>query len=80
MFMTTKTITVTKESYDILKSVKLEDESFSELVKRVFKPKFDVMSFAGIMSDMPEKEAEEIKESIRRMREHSSSLLRKRLQ
>jgi len=35
--MTTKTITIKKEVYDLLNSIKKEDESFSDLLERLAK-------------------------------------------
>ena len=75
MFMSTKTITVTEDSYSMLKSAKREDESFSELIKRLFAPKADVMQYAGMIT---EGEAKEMKRSIRELREASVKRLRER--
>ncbi len=75
MFMATKTITVTDESYQMLKSIKQQGESFSELIKRAFSPKRDIMKFAGIIS---EEDAEGIKASIRELREFSVKRFRER--
>ena len=71
MFMVTKTITITKESYDILKNVKKTEESFSVAIKRLFNPPADLMRFAGCMKDITHEDAKNIKESIRTLREHS---------
>src|SRR3989338_3297761 len=51
MFMSTKTITVTEDSYFMLKSAKREDESFSELIKRLFAPKANIMQYAGLIKE-----------------------------
>ncbi len=37
IYMTTKTITIKKEVYDLLNSIKKEDESFSDLLERLAK-------------------------------------------
>ncbi|MBI4439646.1 antitoxin VapB family protein [Candidatus Woesearchaeota archaeon] len=71
--MSTKTITVTEESYTILSSSKKTDESFSEVIKRLLTPKKDIMAYAGFISD---DEAEDIKDSIRELRERSIKRLR----
>lgn len=73
MFMSTKTITVTEESCTILSSSKKADESFSEVIKRLLTPKKDIMAYAGFISD---DEAEDIKDSIRELRERSIKRLR----
>ena len=75
MFMSTKTITVTEDSYVMLKSAKREDESFSELIKRLFAPKVDVMQYAGLIT---EHEAYQMKRSILELRENSVKRLRQR--
>ena len=51
-------------------------ESFSETVKRVTGGKQDIMRFAGALSFLTDEEVEEIKTSIKRMREYSSKRFR----
>lgn len=46
--MATKTITVTKEAYEILKSMKSKNESFSETILRIAKRK-PLSSFYGVL-------------------------------
>jgi predicted CopG family antitoxin len=49
--MATKTLTITEDAYNLLKSDKLESESFSQLVTRHFgKKKFNLMDYFGILS------------------------------
>ena len=76
--MVTKTITVTKDAYEQLKALKKSGESFSETIKRVAGSKQDIMRFAGILSDLSEKDIEEMKQSIRELRKRSVSRLRER--
>ena len=59
MFMTTKTLTIMEDAYTLLLDNKLENESFSEEVRRILsKKKLRKLSdFFGILS---EKEGEEI--------------------
>ena len=74
--MVTKTITVTKDAYEQLKALKKSGESFSETIRRVAGGKQDIMRFAGALSFLSDDEVEEIKTSIRMMREYSSKRFR----
>ena len=77
-FMVTKTLTITKEAYDQLKALKRPDESFSQTIKRITGNKQDIMRFAGILSDLSDKDIEEMKQSIRELRKRSVNRLRER--
>ncbi len=74
--MVTKTLTITKDAYEQLKSLKRPDESFSEEIKRITADKRDIMRFAGILT---EEEGEEMKKEIKKMRDYSSKRLRQEL-
>ena len=76
--MVTKTITVTKDAYEQLKALKRPEESFSEEIKRITSGKQDIMRFAGILSDLNDKDIEEMKQSIREVRKRSVSSMRER--
>ena len=76
--MVTKTITVTKDAYEQLKALKRPEESFSEEIKRITGGKQDIMRFAGILSDLSDKDIEEMKQSIRELRKRSVNRLRER--
>jgi predicted CopG family antitoxin len=61
--MVTKTLTITQEAYDMLKAAKKEDESFSEVIVRKFRPKL-----AEFIGTITEEEAEAMKDRIAAMR------------
>lgn len=63
--MSTKTISITTEAYERLRSKKMPRESFSDVILRLTGKK-DLMEFAGLLS---EKEAEEIEDSVKSLRE-----------
>jgi predicted CopG family antitoxin len=44
-FMATKTISIDIEAYERLRSVRKDNESFSQTIKRVVKPPFDFEAF-----------------------------------
>ncbi len=67
---------ITTEAYEQLKALKRPEESFSEVIKRITDDKHDIMRFAGILSDMSDKDFEEMKQSIRKLRERSVKRLR----
>ena len=61
-----KTITVTEEAYQKFKRMKLEKESFSDLINRIGSPKKDISSLVGIMKN---KDLHEVKKRIREFKE-----------
>ncbi len=58
--MATKTVALDEEAYDLLKRQKKGEESFSEAVKRLARPRRPITSFAGIWSDMSDAERKSI--------------------
>lgn len=67
MHMATKTISITQETYDMLSSWKKDNESFSDVIKRLGR-KIDLVQYAGVLS---EKKGEELQKAVRRSREAS---------
>lgn len=54
--MASKTIALDQEAYDLLRRRKKDEESFSDAVKRLARPRRPISSFGGMWSDMTEKE------------------------
>src|SRR5438552_18772850 len=73
--MGVKTITVTEEAYKMLAKEKKEDESFSEVIKRLTKDRGRLSDSLGAWK-MTDEEAEEIFSSLRRHWKESTSRLR----
>ncbi|HLC76973.1 MAG TPA: antitoxin VapB family protein [archaeon] len=60
-----KTITVTNDAYEALKKLKMGDESFSEVIRRVAKPTFNIKDYFGIL---PREGAEEAQKKLREIK------------
>lgn len=77
--MATKTVTITEDAYSLLAGHKLEDESFSEEIRRIFSKKNvkELSDFFGILSD---KEGEDMLNELERIRTADINLLRKRIE
>ncbi len=65
--MATKTITIDLEAYERLRSVRRENESFSQAIKRVVKPPPDYAALRKRLDglSLSEKAADAIEEQIR---------------
>ena len=72
MCMVTKTISIMDDVYDILLNKKRENESFSEVIRRISGRKKDIMRFAGSWSFMSNKDAEVIEKNITLMKNKST--------
>ncbi len=72
--MTSKTISVSEDAYELLKKMKLNGESFTETIRRLAKRR-RITDCAGLWSDVPEKEMEAVRESIDELRRSASKSL-----
>ncbi len=68
IIMATKTISIREEVYDILMSLKKENESFSDVIYKLAKKrKPNLRDYFGVLKDS--KTMPEIEEDIKKMRE-----------
>lgn len=74
--MAVKTITVTQDAYEALKSLKDPQESFSEAILRI-KRKRSMKDFIGILSN---ESAAELERTIKDMRRRHTATHQKRMQ
>lgn len=72
--MTSKNISITEEVYRLLSLAKLEDESFSDVIRRLMKRR-DLTSCAGLWSDIPDGEVGLLSNSIKQLRERAKESL-----
>jgi len=71
--MATKTITITEDAYNILKSSKSDDESFTDVIVRIAK-KDALSEIAGVLT---KKEAGELREHIKASRSLTEERLKR---
>ena len=69
MSMTSKTISVREEVYDMLEKEKLPEESFSDTLTRLVKEKGKISDLAGAWSDLDEEELESIEKGMKKVRD-----------
>ena len=67
--MATKTVALDGEAYDLLKRQKHADESFSDAVKRLARPRRPISDFGGMWSDLSEKERKSLDQTYADLRE-----------
>jgi predicted CopG family antitoxin len=66
--MATKTITITEDAYEMIKRLKHEGESFSDLFKRLGSTRARVSDIMGILKHTP-KEADEFARRVKDIHE-----------
>ena len=70
MLMTTKTLTIMEDAYEMLARAKRGDESFSDVIRRLTK-KGSIMEFAGAWSDLTNEEVKRMYSAIEDSRARS---------
>lgn len=63
-----KTLSVTREAYDLLKRQRGPGESFSDAIVRLATSRGDLLDFAGAWKEVSREEGEEMKALVREMR------------
>ncbi len=79
--MVTKTVALDVEAYEMLKRQKRTDESFSDAVKRLARPRIQLSAFAGVWKDLTPQERRELDlvyAELRAADERRSEKLRRR--
>lgn len=78
MFMATKTLTIMEDAYNLLRQNKLENESFSEEIRRMIlrKGRKKLIDLFGILSA---EEGDALTESLNKARAANIKLLKERL-
>jgi len=75
--MSVRTVTLSKDAYDALASLKVEGESFSEVVRRLTGSRTLLSAFAGAWDGVPKSEIDEIRKYIRNSDRLSREMNRK---
>ena len=70
--MGTKTISIMDDVYELLVRHKRKDESFSDVIRKVFVRKKDIMRFAGAWKDISDEDTKKMKDFIKKMRKDST--------
>ncbi len=68
--MTSKNISLTDDAYELLKKMKLGEESFSDTIRRLAKRR-RLSDCAGLWADIPDEEMEDITGSIMEIRKRA---------
>jgi predicted CopG family antitoxin len=76
--MGTKTISVMDDAYNLLVLNKMQNESFSDVIRRVFQKKSNLLDLAGSLKCIDEKDAKKMKRNIMILREKSTKELYKK--
>ena len=77
--MGTKTITIMDDAYELLVRNKRKDESFSDVVRREFSKQGSIIDCAGILSDLTDRQVEEMENAIKKSREYTRKHIMERI-
>ena len=77
--MASKTLSVTEDVYYLLAREKFKKESFSEVIKRLVKSRGKLTECAGLWENLSDKDIEEIKDRIKKLRRSSKKTLEQRM-
>ncbi|MBI2523360.1 antitoxin VapB family protein [Candidatus Woesearchaeota archaeon] len=77
--MGTKTITIMDDVYDLLSRNKRKDESFSDMLRKEYSKKGNILDLAGAWSDLSDKDALEMEKSIKKSREYTRKHVMERI-
>ncbi len=69
--MTSKTISVSEDAYELLKKMKLTGETFTGTIRRLAKRR-RLTDCAGLWSDVPDKEMDAYRKSVGELRQRAS--------
>lgn len=72
--VTSKNISLTDDAYELLKKMKMGDESFSDTIKRLAKRR-RLSDCVGLWADIPDEEMEAITGSIMELRKRAKESL-----
>ena len=79
MCMVTKTITIMEDAYKLLLRNKNGEESFSDVIRKLTGDKKDIMSLAGAWKHLTNKEVEDRKKDVLKLRKKSTEELLKQM-
>lgn len=77
--MTVKTITITEDAYETIRRLKIDDESFSNLFKRLGERYATFKDIRGVMKHTPD-EAKEFAERAKKIREKLGKSMKERVE
>lgn len=67
--MATKTVALDTEAYELLRRQKRTEESFSDTVKRLARPRRPITYFGGMWRDLSEEERQKLDQAYKALRE-----------